>query len=141
MPSLFVFLVLRGACQRPDMSSLNRKKSFLSLQIRYSEQDLFSIISTPSKSSFFIRIPTQWRNVTIWCPPAHFFCRPHKFFTVSKKKKKKKKKKVATFFSLFLIGFLPPYSFLYPQIFFHVDRTLSWPSYGSFCCFVKRFFV
>ena len=46
--------------------------------------------------------------------PLLIFCRPHKFFTVSKKKKKK----VATFFSVFLIGFLPPWSFLYPQIFF-----------------------
>ena len=54
---------------------------------------------------------------TIWCPLL-IFCRPHKFFTVSKKKKKKKKKKVATFFSVFLIGFLPPWTFLYPQIFF-----------------------
>ena len=29
----------------------------------------------------------QWRNVTIWCPLL-IFCRPHKFFAVSKKKKK-----------------------------------------------------
>ena len=51
--------------------------------------------------------------------PLLIFCRPHKFFyCLQKKKKKKKKKKVATFFSVFLIGFLPPWSFLYPQIFF-----------------------
>ena len=51
--------------------------------------------------------------------PLLIFCRPHKFFTVSKKKRKKKtKKKVTTFFSVYLIGFLPPCSFLYPQIFF-----------------------
>ena len=61
----------------------------------------------------------QWRNVTIWCPPAHFLPPPQIFLlSPKKKKKKKKKKKVATFFSVFLVGFLPPWSFLYPQIFF-----------------------
>ena len=53
----------------------------------------------------------QWRNATIWCPPALIFGRPHKFFTVSQKKKKKKGRH-------FFIGFLPPWTFLYPQIFF-----------------------
>ena len=60
----------------------------------------------------------QWRNVTIWCPPAHFLPPPQIFYCLQKKEKKKKKEKVATFFSVFLIGFLPPWSFLYPQIFF-----------------------
>ena len=83
----------------------------------------------------------QWRNVTIWCPPAHFLPPPQIFYCLQKTKKKKKKKKVATFFSVFLIGFLPPWSFLYPKYFFRVDRTLSWPRYGTFCCFVKPFFV
>ena len=55
----------------------------------------------------------QWRNVTIWCPPAHFLPPPQFFYCLQKKKKK-----VATFFSVFLIGFLPPWSFLYPQIYF-----------------------
>ena len=43
----------------------------------------------------------QWRNVAIWCPLL-IFCRPHKFFTVSKKKKKKKKKRSPLFFRFFL---------------------------------------
>ena len=60
---------------------------------------------------------TQWRNVTIWCPPAQFLPPPQNFYCLQKKKKKKKKK-VATFFSVFLIGFLPTWTFLYPQIFF-----------------------
>ena len=51
-------------------------------------------------------------------PPCSFFAAPTNFLLSPKKKKKKKKKKVATFFSVFLIGFLPPWSFLYPQIFF-----------------------
>ena len=71
--------------------------------------------------------------------PLLTFCRPHKFF--SHQKKKKKKKKVATFFSVFLIGFLPPGPFCTPKYFFRVGRTLSWPRYGTFCYFVKRFFV
>ena len=71
--------------------------------------------------------------------PLLIFCRPHKFFTVSKKKKKKKK--VATFFSVFLIGFFPPAAFCTPKYFFRVDRTLSWPTYGTFCYFVTTFFV
>ena len=56
----------------------------------------------------------QWRNATIWCPPAHFLPPPQIFYCLQKKKEKKG----ATFFSVFLIGFLPPWSFLYPQIFF-----------------------
>ena len=42
------------------------------------------------------------------------FCRPHKFFTVSKKKKKKGRH----FFFGFSYRLLAPWSFLYPQIFF-----------------------
>ena len=64
-------------------------------------------------SQFFTQVSS---GVTLpFGAPLLIFCRPHKFFTVSKKKKKKK---VATFFSVFLIGFLHPWSFLYPQIFF-----------------------
>ena len=50
--------------------------------------------------------------------PLLIFCRPHKFFSLQKKKKKKKKKKVATFFSVFLIGFFPPAAFCTPKYFF-----------------------
>ena len=49
--------------------------------------------------------------------PLPIFAAPTNFL-LSPKKKRKKKKKVATFISVFLIGFLPPWSFLYPQIFF-----------------------
>ena len=72
--------------------------------------------------------------------PLLIFAAPTNFL-LSPKKKKKKKKKGRHFFSVFLIGFLPPWSFLYPKYFFRVDRTLSWPRYGRFCYFVKRFFV
>ena len=60
---------------------------------------------------------SQWRNVTIWCPPAHFLP-PPQIFCCLQNKQKKTKKKGRQFFSVFLIGFLPPWSFLYPQIFF-----------------------
>ena len=59
----------------------------------------------------------QWRNVAIWCPLL-IFCRPHKFFTVSKTKTKKKQKKGRHFFFGFSYRLLAPCSFLYPQIFF-----------------------
>ena len=49
--------------------------------------------------------------------PLLIFCRPHKFFTVSKKKKKKKKKGRHFFFG-FSYRLLAPCSFLYSQIFF-----------------------
>ena len=60
-------------------------------------------------------ICTQWRNVTIWCPPADFFAAPHKFFTVSKKKKKKG----CHFFFCFSYRLLAPLKlFVPPNIFF-----------------------
>ena len=90
----------------------------------------------------------QWRNVTIWCPPAHFLPPPQIFLLSPKQKKRKKKKKVATFFKgrHFFFGFsyrllAPLELFVPPNIFFRVDRTLSWPRYGTFSYFVKTFFV
>ena len=69
--------------------------------------------STPCRHYYLSNM--QWRNVTIWCPPAHFLPPPTKILVF-----KKKKKKGRHFFSVFLIGFLPPWSFLYPQkIFSH----------------------
>ena len=58
----------------------------------------------------------QWRNVTFWCPLL-LFCRPPQIFYCLQKKKKKGRH-FFSFFSVFLIGFLPPWTFLYPQIFF-----------------------
>ena len=86
----------------------------------------------------------QWRNVTIWCLPADFFCRPHKFFTVSKKKTKNIKKGRHFFFGFsyrLLAPPPPPGAFCTPKYFFRVDRKLSWPRYGPFCCLVEQFFV
>ena len=55
--------------------------------------------------------PDQWRNVTIWCPPQEFYCL---------QKKGKKRNKGSHFFSVFLIGFLPPPpgAFCTPKYFF-----------------------
>ena len=58
----------------------------------------------------------QWRKVTIWCPLLIFLPPPTIFLLSPKKRKKEKKGR--HFFSVFLIGFFPPWSFLYPQIFF-----------------------
>ena len=66
---------------------------------------------------------SQWRNVTIWCPPAHFLPPPTNFLLSPKKKEKKKKDR--HFFSVFLIGFLPPGAFCTPKYFFRVDQTLK----------------
>ena len=62
-----------------------------------------------------------------------FFAAPTKILV-----SKKQQKKVATFFSVFLKGFLHPWGFSYPKYFFCVDRTLSWPRYGPFYCLVER---
>ena len=40
-----------------------------------------------------------------------------------------------------LIFCRPPGAFCTPKYFFRVDRMLSWPRYGTFSYFVKRFFV
>ena len=64
-----------------------------------------------------INLSKVYSGVTLpFGAPCSFFAAPTNFLLSPKKKKKKEK--VATFFSVFLIGFLPPWSFLYPQIFF-----------------------
>ena len=70
------------------------------------------------------KIHKQWRNVAIWCPPAHFLPPPQIFYCLQKKKKKKKKKKKGPhFFFGFSYRLLAPCSFLYPQIFFSRRRN------------------
>ena len=90
------------------------------LSNQYSEQLNYSFKGKPS-------------GVTLpFGAPLLIFCRPHKFFyCLQKKKKKKKKKKGRHFF----------FGFCTPKYFFRVDRTLSWPRYGTFSYFVKTFFV
>ena len=54
----------------------------------------------------------QWRNVTIWCPPAHFLPPPQIFYYLQKKKKKKKRSPLFFGFSYGLLAplelFVPP---------------------------------
>ena len=59
---------------------------------------------------------TQWRNVTIWCPPAHFFCRPTNFL-LSPKKKENKKKGCHFFFGFSYRLLAPLELFVSPNIF------------------------
>ena len=75
--------------------------------------------ATPTQRNPLSRAPTQWRNVTIWCPPAHFLPPPQIFYFLQKKKKKKKKKGRHFFFGFsYTYRLLAPWSFLYPQIIF-----------------------
>ena len=55
-----------------------------------------------SIEEFWGGIRPQWRNVAIWCPLLIFLPPPTNFLLSPNKQKK-----VATFFSVFLIGFLP----------------------------------